>query len=355
MQETNKQNFCSLPFIAVEKRHDQYAPCCLYTNSSWPTFQNIEHYWKSQDLYQLQQNHVNGIRDPGCDYCWHQEDQGFVSMRQAVNISRLSSIDISRPKIKHVKLLTGKTCNLACMMCFPSVSSTYQQLWENDKAWKIPVIKSKERVYETDIDQYIRKNASEIEYIEALGGEPLFEKDYLSLLEHLVTAGQSQHITTFTITNGTIFTERMIKLFSQFQKAIFSISVDGVGLVNDYQRWPSKWQVIEKNIDTMKDNFDISVLPTVTAVNILRLPEVYEYFQRKNIIINNFEVVRNWPMLLPVNLPDPLKNVIDTKFRGLVEGPGDPRSLIDFIKKWDKKRSITIVDYMPEWADYLSA
>jgi sulfatase maturation enzyme AslB (radical SAM superfamily) len=346
-------NFCALPFIALEKRHNRYRPCCQFKNDDWPIVDDIDEYWQSQELKNLQQNFLLGIKDKRCNFCWAQEDLGTTSLRQAINISRVKSVDTKNVQIKQIKLITGKTCNLSCMMCFSTVSSSYQQLWKNDPVWIMPGSKSADLEYEFDVDSYVRKNAGQLEYIEALGGEPLFSKNFLSLVEYLNDTGQSSHITLFIITNGTILTPNMIELFGKFKKTIFTVSVDGIGLVNDYQRWPSDWKTIDNNIKTINGLFDISILPTVTALNINRLHEVYDYCDQNHITINNFNVVSNWPELLPINLPEKLKEKVDARFKILTDGIGTPEKLFQFIRKWDYQRKINIKNYMPEWREFL--
>lgn len=345
----NPDTFCALPFMAVDRHFDKYRPCCMYQSRHWPIFDNLDHYWHSPQLEKLRLDLAGGKKDPGCQSCWKLEEQGHVSMRQSVGSSRFSLGDIQSPRLLQVKLITGKTCNLSCMMCFDTVSSSYENVWKNQPTWIMPENRRRELVYDHDMDRYIRSHADQLEYIEALGGEPLFSKDFLALVQHLVDIGASQHITLFVITNGTILTNHQIEMFLKFKKTVFAVSIDGVGAVNDYQRWGSKWTEIEQNIARIQDRFDMSVMPTVTALNIARLHELYDYCGQKHIVINNFIMVKDWPQLLPINLPDQIKSRIDPRFRSLSDGAGDPKQLIDFIQQWDRQRGISIVDHMPEW------
>ncbi len=321
----------------------------MYQDQHWPKFNDIDDYWQSKQLSDLRDNLQKGIEDSGCQSCWNMEKFGQISLRQSVTPDRLSAVDFASPRLTQVKLITGKTCNLACMMCFPTVSSTHHQLWNDDSSWRIPINRTQDLEYDHDMDQFIREHAGELKYIEVLGGEPLFSKLFLDLVKHLVDINASQHITLFVITNGSLMTSSMINLFKKFKKTVFTVSVDGIGLVNDYQRWPSQWSQIENNLKMIKDNFDLSILPTVTAINIARLSELYNYCEQQGIVINNFSLVNGWPQLLPVNLPQSIKDRIDSKFCSIADGIGDTRSLLEFIRKWDHKRGISIADYLPEW------
>lgn len=344
--------FCVLPFMAIDRHYDILRPCCMNDIKSWQPNVDLWEYWNSDRLTDLRQNLLNGIQDPSCQRCWYQENGGQSSLRQAANHSRLDTIDVNQPKIKQVKLLTGNTCNLSCMMCFSTISTTYQQLWQDDPTWIMPEVKQTPLNYDWMIDQYIRDHAQDLEFIEALGGEPLFSKDFLDLLDYLIQHEHASHITLFIITNGTLLTDNILEKLQKFHKTVFVVSVDGVGRVNEYQRWPSRWTTVEENLSVISGLFDLSILPTLTAINLPRINELIEYCDKKKYSINNISPADHWPSLLPRHLPNELKKFVPREFDYLIQDQGSPDLLLDFISKWDQKRKIRIADYLPEWSRY---
>lgn len=342
---------CALPFMAVDSKNGQYRPCCHNKDPNWHGHSDIEQYWRSDRLLHLRQNLASGVQDISCGTCWQMEQRGLTSMRQAVNLSRSLTVqDQTQPRIQQVKLVTGKHCNLACMMCFSSVSSTYHRIWRSDLNWPMPEVKTMDLEYDVVMDRYIRDNASSLKYIEALGGEPLFNKQFLNLVQHLVDVGANRHLTLFVITNGTLLTKRMQTLFSKFYKTVFAVSIDGVKAINDYQRWPSRWQEVKRNLQIISANFDMSVIPTVTALNIIGLPQLIEYCNQNNYVVNNVNLVEFWPELSPSNLPALLHRRVSDEYRNFLIGDERPDQLINFITRWDQKRGIDIRHYMPEWS-----
>lgn len=338
------KNFCNFPFMAVD-RHQTFRPCCLNTTFNQCRFNNISDYWNSQELKDLRTQFINGIKDPGCSVCWKLEESGVKSLRLE-SLSRSVSTPYS---IRQIKLITGKICNLSCMTCFSSVSSSYEYLWKNDINWIMPDSKKDDLVYDTEMDLWIRNNFTQLEYIEALGGEPLFSKSFLDLLEYLIKQGASEHITLFLITNITLPMPKILHVLKKFKKVVFAVSIDAVGTANNYIRWNSDFNRIQENINLIREFADCSVLPTVSALNIIRLPELYEYCDKQQLTINNLGIVAHWPQLLPSNLPQELHKLVDSKFRPLLEGSNESNKLIEFIQRWDRQRNINIVDYMPEW------
>jgi MoaA/NifB/PqqE/SkfB family radical SAM enzyme len=349
-----RDTMCCLPFMAVDQKQGRRSPCCQTASQHWGSFATIEEYWNSESLAQLRQQMINGQRAAECVHCWRAEDAGQISMRQSVNQSRSHMINFDQPRIKQVKLNTGNTCNISCMMCFDSVSSSYKKLWSTDATWLMPENKLKKLSYDHHMQAYILEHAGDIEVIEVLGGEPLFNKQFIQLAESLAASGAAEHMTMMIITNGTLLTQRLIDLFRKFKKTVFAVSVDGVGLVNDYQRWPSRFVEIDKNLAMINSHFDLSLLPTVTAVNIIGLGDLYEYALSKNYMINNVEPVQHWSQLNPSNLPDQLKKLVDSKFDYLMQGSADTDGLLSFVSRWDHQRNIHIQDYMSEWADIVN-
>jgi sulfatase maturation enzyme AslB (radical SAM superfamily) len=349
-----RDTMCCLPFMAVDQKQGRRSPCCQTASQHWGSFSTIEEYWHSEPLAQLRQQMINHQRAVECVHCWRAEDAGQISMRQAVNQSRSHMINFDQPRIKQVKLNTGNTCNISCMMCFDSVSSSYEKLWSTDTTWIMPENKLKKLSYDHHMQQYILEHAGDIEVIEVLGGEPLFNKQFIQLAESLAASGAAEHMTMIIITNGTLLTQRLIDLFRKFKKTVFLVSVDGVGPVNDYQRWPSRFVEIEENLVKINSHFDLSLMPTVTAVNIIGMSDLYEYALSKNYMINNIEPVAHWPQLNPANLPDQLKKLVDSKFDYLIQGSTDTDGLLRFVSRWDQQRNIHIQDYMSEWDNIIN-
>lgn len=336
--------------MSVDRHYGVHRPCCVNHNPEWSRNHTIEEYWQSDTLAHLRQNLLKGVRDSSCQSCWQMEDHGHTSMRQAVNSSRSHDISPGQYSIKQVKILTGSTCNLACMMCFDTVSTTYRDTWKNDTTWIMPTAKQVHLEYDEIMDAYIRNNVENLEFVEALGGEPLFNKKFLDLLHYLVQGGHSDKLTLYIITNGSVLTDSMLDLFKKFKKTVFTVSIDGVDNINDYQRWPSRWLQICANVQRLNEHFDISIMPTITALTIIGLPRLLDWCQAHGYVVHNMNLVNHWTQLLPSNLPDNLKMLVSDQFSSFLDGPNNPTNLIQFINRWDNQRGINIRDYMPEWA-----
>jgi MoaA/NifB/PqqE/SkfB family radical SAM enzyme len=337
--------------MAVDALKNKFSPCCFVDKSKFSKYKTIESYYESPELKNLQNNLLNNIEDNLCQACWKNEKNGVQSMRQSVLQDRSKKTN----KITQVKLHVGSICNLACMMCFPSVSTTWNKLWR-DKNYPETFQKNiGHKDYDQYIENYIKENINNIQYIETLGGEPLFSKRFISLLEWIINNKKSQNITLYIITNLTILPKSIIDILSYFKKVVLTVSLEGIGKVNDYIRWGSDFQDIDKNIKKAKKlGFHLSIQPTISSLNLHRLHEIYQYSESLRIPVLNLIPVHGWTSLKPINLPVYLKEKVSKKFKKFLIGEPDNENILkNFIITWDKKRNISIVDYMPEFEEFI--
>jgi sulfatase maturation enzyme AslB (radical SAM superfamily) len=346
----NKETYCPLPFIAVDALKNRFSPCCHVKKSHFSNYSTIEDYYNSPELKSLQNNLSNGIKDNLCSTCWKNEDMGIHSMRQSV----LQDRKYIEHDICQVKLHVGNTCNLACMMCFPTVSTTWNKLWNNKKYPENFIKTGGHEFYDAYMENYIKKNINHMLFIETLGGEPLFSKRFIKLLEWIINKGRSQYITLYIITNLTLLPDSFVKILSSFKRVVLAVSLEGVGKVNDYIRWGSDFQKIDKNIKIAQEKkFELAILPTANSLNLHRLSDLYSYGKSMQIPVMNISPVNGWPSLLPCNLPLHLHQKVMPELKQLLVGEQDFYSLKNFIINWDKKRNISIVDYMPEFEEFI--
>ena len=335
--------------MALDILDKSYGPCCWNKNPKYKKYDSIEKYIGSPELKELKEYFANDKQHSSCNKCWDLEQKGLTSMRQSILQDRKDA-DIS--KISQVKLHTGRTCNFACMMCFPTVSSTWDNLWNEKNYPEIFSKSSGHEQYDVNAETYIKDNIEDIRYIEILGGEPFFNKRLIKLLDWIIDKNCADKITLYTITNGSLITDTFKKRLQQFKKVVLTISLEGVGPVNDYIRWGSDWKTLDRNIKLNRNMFDIGILPTVSALNIHRLHELEEYCQQEKLMLLNPGPVTGWNSLNPIN--SPLQNLITPRYRKYIDQKQKVGDLKKFITAWDEQRKISILDYMPEWEEFLN-
>lgn len=340
-----KDSFCILPFTTVDVRNTEVrGPCCRSKLEN--NYTGIDEYWESNELESLRSDLLSGIQNPICKVCWKTESDGLKSLRIDSN-KRFKREFLTNPKIIELKYNPGRECNLACMMCSEDFSSKFASLWKGEM--KPPSSEVPDVDNHKTVSTWIYSNYQQLESLSVNGGEPLYNKKFLNMMDFLIEKNVSKNIVLYISTNATLLPESTIKKLRHFKQVVCIVSIEAVGLPNDYIRWYGNFDKIKKNIEILDKEFDVSVHPTTSALNIIHLPKLEQFCANHGYSMGISTVVEMWSELLPENLPTPLKSLVSDKYQVLVNKSGDPDRLIDFIKKWDQKRNIRIEDYMPEW------
>ena len=127
-------------------------------------------------------------------------------------------------------------CNSACQTCNAELSTKIGSLEKNyiktnnfAKFFKLP----QSRILEVDVN----------------GGEPTASKNYKKLLANLPRKTKIVRMNT----NGSRMIDEIITLLKKKIMVIVTISLDGVGDVHDYVRWPIKWKDYTKTVEKYKN------------------------------------------------------------------------------------------------------
>lgn len=277
----SKDSFCALPFMHLNIMPDGDAhPCCtsphpLTDNAGNPLnirTHSLPEIWHSEALHDLRKRMILGERPRHCMGCYQAEDAGFESVRTNYNRMILHSdsgskseftgfTQISRAAIvngtqnpTYFDLRFDNVCNLKCVMCFASESSSIeadpvQTAWtgeqrinrtnrfDNAKKWV-----ASDRLYDE-----LKQIGEDAQYIRFAGGEPFRSALALKWMDYLGKSGKAKNITLQFYTNLQLLNERIINLLAPFKYISFVLSIDGTGDTYEYIRHPGKWDRVEKN------------------------------------------------------------------------------------------------------------
>jgi len=345
--------FCVLPWFSKEiDYNNNKTPCCLLP--------------KNHNLEEIKKDLLSGQRSSACQKCWSLEDQGLKSDRQVKNESLDFYWDKDLTKIMEdathgitstriLKLTTSYTCNATCVSCGAGASSSWAQL-DRQTDPTIPIKKYKF----IDIEK-IKQGVDfkELKMLSLLGGEPLYEKKNFDLLEHLLDTGNDQLFISM-ITNGSVvLSDRQKRILSKFKNVNFSVSIDGVGPVFEYLRFPLKWDQLNQNLQFFKEiSENVSSNYTLSNLNVLYHNQTKQWFDQNNIVYS-VNPIYNPVWLQPRSLTASIKQVLKEKlspmdynmFVGVVHTDQDQQNfnlMLENIKLQDSSKNILIKDYLPE-------
>jgi sulfatase maturation enzyme AslB (radical SAM superfamily) len=322
----------------------QYRMCCTSTEPA-----NKETVWthspqgwlNSDTIVDAKKQFKNNQWPTSCNRCKLEEEAGLVSRR-------LTKEDYG-PGITHLDLRIGNSCNLKCISCWPGASSSIaDEVLRMESQGIIPVYPEKTDSVLNWYDNEIFSNFENLPLKEVYfaGGEPMMVKYLDQILEKL-----DPSVTLRFNTNATIMNPKVLQLLKKFKKVIMSFSIDGIGKRNEYIRYGSKWNAIEKNVMTYAEFCKVDINPCISVLNAAYYDEIIDWSTNLGFkIYENMLLQPDW--LHVKNAPDQLKERF-TKVGSWKDHLADPIQQELFcsnIKKLDKFRKINIADYLPEVA-----
>ena len=354
-------SFCILPFYGMEfwAGSKQTTPsttfCCLVPDG--------------QDRESVKKDMLNGIRPEACRACWALEEQGLVSDRLIKNKSidhdlqkdiqqLFTGYTQEKNSIIHYKIDSNNTCNSTCVICNSTYSTAWAQLERKNgktpqKTWNISPAK-----LDSNIDY---STAASIGF---RGGEPLLSDKTWYVLEKLLQDNNTECFINFT-TNGSIpLTPKQKNIISKFKTVTFNFSIDGIGPVFEYLRYPLRWSDLEKNVQYCRDN-NILIRSTysICNLNILYHLQTKAWFDSNQIIYSQNPVY--YPVYFrPAALPKKIKDLIlqQQKNEKLTNALLDSHTPLDDehyklflqnIAQQDAWKGIKMQDYLPELSKLL--
>lgn len=318
-----KESFCVLPWIhSFVNFNGHYQVCC--SSEEFHTSIDDSHgkplniqdrppiaeVMNAKLMCDVRSDMISGKWHSVCTRCKEIEDLGGVSRRNIENreysglIKNLldstneDGVLKEIPEIKNIDYRLGNLCNLKCTMCSPQSTLMWIKEWNSVKP---PYEQySDEKMKEFSSYNWIEKDflmqefAEKIPFADRLhfaGGEPLITPQMVTMLKLCVEKGVAQNITLSYNTNVTRLPPEVLELWKNFKDVKLLCSVDAFGTLNEYIRYPSKWEVIDRNLsylDKHAAEFNISEIILATTVqiyNVLELDQLYTYLKKFQHII----------------------------------------------------------------------
>jgi sulfatase maturation enzyme AslB (radical SAM superfamily) len=135
--------------------------------------------------------------------------------------------------------------------------------------------------------------------------------------------------------NLTNVQDKFLNYTNQFRKILFGCSIDGIGALQEYLRYPSKWATVDKNLRKLINkttNSVIRIVPVIQNVNLEFMSELFEHME--NI---NKQAKKRVVELVPFLLDQP--DIMDIQYLPLEY----KKQCWDKLEKW-----LTTVEYQDE-------
>ncbi len=262
----------------------------------------ILRHWNSKRMVELRKGMIAGEKVSACSGCWRVEETGSASFRATANSeypmdeTTLSMTDPA-PIFRYIDLRFGNLCNLACRMCAPyssrKLSPEFAQLYG---AKSVEPFQNMNWFESPHFWDELHAHRHQIEKIHLVGGEPLIIKECWEFLRRLSEDDCAKNITLSYNTNLSHIPPQAKEIWPRFKGVVLLVSMDGVGALNDFIRYPLKWEDFERNLKFIEENFeDLNVVnchvqPTIQAYNIHHIVEICEY-------LAGFQKIKRYPLV----------------------------------------------------------
>ncbi len=296
--------FCTAPWNGITVREDGHVRTCCVGRTSLGNLNDIaiDQIIDSIELEKIRQDMLSNKPNlHNCQSCIKLEKHsGLATLKQHYNkfypISKNNEF-----RLKNLDIRWNNACNLGCMYCNQTFSST----WENRLGLsRSSVIKP----YQDDLLNWILKHIDQLQEIMLVGGEPMLMKQNYELIKQLPDHCKISIITNLNYDLPNLpCTQKLLD--RPKENTLWNVSLENTGSQFEYVRNGSQWALVKQNLEYLNQHW-----PGVISINF-----VYSMFSAFSIIDTvqtlheigikkiNFFVIDNNPIMDIFNMPLPIR------------------------------------------------
>lgn len=277
---------CLAPWVHGFATNKLKGLCCIAGNMQ--PFESHSEFWNGDYMRKVRTQFMAGETIPECSLCFEHSNREEENRYYQVfdrdyghlvdDIKASTNAETGTTTFQPVYLdYRHSLCNLKCKTCSSHSSSSIAST-----SRMIPIVPYKSVFGEhlSDLKAIITDKTQKIYWA---GGEPLMSPVHWEILEYMKDKQFfNTHMTYNTnatkLTNDEIF-DQAVNYFKMFNSHV-GISIDGIGVINDYIRAGSNWKSIDTTIKKLLDALGrhaISLDITITNLTFLQLPDILQY------------------------------------------------------------------------------
>lgn len=301
------KHFCILPWIHFHAWPDKRVmPCCM-ADSQKPVSStdknSVLDIMNSDEYKEMRLKMLNDEKMDICSRCYSFEDYGIWSMRQSHNRNRTAELDqllantnedgsISDFKLKYLDIRFSNICNFKCRSCGPACSSRWAEehvqihgkksLKQYFNINKIVTSNNEKNNLLNKLQPYLL----DVEEVYFAGGEALITEEHYDILDYWLENNHTDNIITYTTNFSTLRykNKNVIDYWKQFKNVQVWASLDGYGELLEIMRHGAEWEVIQKNIELVKQevpHVKFGITPTISIYNVFQFPIFHRFLLDK--------------------------------------------------------------------------
>lgn len=317
--------------------------CCVMVSA--PFFSSYSEMISSQWLKNIKDSFKENKFPSECIRCQQKEEINICSDRMFYNEDMKMQ---SNTDYLTVDLMLDNICNTACQFCSPAVSTKIGSLVSSNYEIK-------------NVSTYFNDKVLPIDRITQLdltGGEPSNSKNIKEVLKSLPPNIKSIRVNT----NCTSFMDELIPIAEMGISIQITISLDGVGKVQEYMRWPTKWNIFCDVLEKYKkfasnySSVNINLYTTLTALNIYDFDNIINFAKEHSIghSFNNIAkpkalsitTVNSFTLAAKEKFAKEENPILNSFYKLIASGNNNQIEFDMFVKDQDCLRKINIRDYI---------
>jgi MoaA/NifB/PqqE/SkfB family radical SAM enzyme len=330
LYKTYGPKMCLAPFLSnfyatnnvLQPGQDGYnvvRPCSLIKGDWSVTSSTLKDARNNDAWRDLRQKMLDGKLDEirNCDVCNNAERQGASSPRQLNNdylfehldidimaeIEKIIAAGLVSDSVYAVDWMPSNYCNYACVMCYPGASS---------QRFTFDIKSGQKLIYKTNsVEPDFYELLTDVKILGFTGGETILQPEVHKLIDYLIEKDLAKNIIMPILTNASNFPDSLIEKFKHFKKVLYTVSIDGVGDVIEYQRRGADWPTVEKNVRKIHQTPEVHeiVNHVVTAINILSAMDFIDWCHDNDMKFIAISIVFQQDKLGVAAMPPELKSL----------------------------------------------
>ena len=320
-------SYCIAPFIKINQEPGgRYRVCHWHKNNLEKEYDSIQDAFNGEEMESLRTKMLNNEYIEDCSKCYKTEELGILSHRKVltdIHFNRKLRFDkaLTFGKIQNLEISFDNACNFKCVSCAPDASSA----WEDEVKEDWEYLGDHYKVFPRKVTNEQVKNSlneeliSGLNYLNLLGGEPLFNRNYdESFFDLLDSSYDFEHALFSMSTNNSITPKgRWYKFLQKANNLIINISIDGIDEVGEWVRYGFKQDRWDSNLEVWKKLVKNKPVKEITAgfktgimlyfihhtLNMFNLKKVLEKYDVQTL----YEPLHGPEHLDPSYLPDSVK------------------------------------------------
>lgn len=267
LELSKRDNFCVLPFIAIQAAKGSISPCCKLTmppKNRLDPKETVEEYLKSEELVGIQESFLRGEVPRQCSKCFiGLSNNAMYPKEKAKEFEAAVDLWDADPEIdglhstRMLNVVVTNSCNLGCRMCGPYSSSTLYKGWDEKimQLTKVQIFDT--RPQSADMTDFMEFTLTDprfkgIKAVVLSGGEPLIHPSTIDWLQRFVQNGVRKiWVTTSLSVDKFGFIEQFENLPEEVVRGL-TISLDGDREMHEYIRVGIKMDEFLSNMEKLR-------------------------------------------------------------------------------------------------------